>query len=90
MKIETLRELDKLIKLCRKRGVTNLKAEGLELSLSESEPVTQTSNKKSNKINRLQNTPTLDSIEEDALSEQDALFWSSDSQMPLSESITGE
>lgn len=39
MKIETLKDLDKLISLCRKRGVETVKVDNIEFRLSDQEPV---------------------------------------------------
>lgn len=39
MKIESIKELDALIKLCRKRGIESVKVDNIELRLSDVAPV---------------------------------------------------
>lgn len=39
MKIETIRDLDKVIALCRKRGISAIKIDNIEFALDASTPV---------------------------------------------------
>lgn len=70
MQLPDLKQLDKLIALCRKRGVTVIKIDNMELTLSESAPV-----KSSKKQDQLpQSSASL--FESDTLTDEQLLNWS--------------
>ncbi len=71
--IPDLKYLEKLIALCRKKGVTVVKVGGLELTLSEDAPVSKPRGKAANKPKEDANPP--ESF--DTLSPEDQLFYSS-------------
>lgn len=71
MQLPDLKALDKIIALCRKRGVKSIKIDNVELTLAESAPVS-TYKKKAPSL-----TPQPDSaFETDTLSPEEMLFWS--------------
>lgn len=66
MKIETLKDLESMLKICRKHGVTNISVDGLQLAIGDA-PMTKAKD------------TTADGIETpDTLSDEELLFWSSD------------
>lgn len=72
----TLKELEALLKLCRKHGVSGLKQGDLELTLTEHAPVEL----KRDRSKKNASEPTSDMIEEgtwDSLSDEEKLMWSS-------------
>lgn len=86
MNLPDLKQLDKVIALCRKRGVKSIKIDNVELTLSEDAPAKQTrKNKKSNTKEAEQVSATVDTaFESDSPTEDELLFWSS-VQVPESE-----
>lgn len=72
MGIPNLKELDRLIALCRKRGVKTVKIDNIELTLGE--PVFKPSKTKKSTTSSTFN-PEL--IQTDNLSSDELLFWSS-------------
>jgi hypothetical protein len=84
MNLPDLKQLDKVIALCRKRGVKSIKIDNVELTLSEDAPAKQT-RKKSNTKEAEQVSATVDTaFESDSPTEDELLFWSS-VQVPESE-----
>ena len=73
MQLPDIKELDKLIALCRKRGITTIKLGELELTLSEDAPVSKPRGKAAKKPYEAPGEP--ESF--DGMSEEDRLFWSS-------------
>lgn len=69
MKIDNLKELDALLKVCRKHGVTIISADGLQLTIGDAPAKSKDAEGKDNI-----ETP-------DTLSEEELLFWSSDPRM---------
>jgi hypothetical protein len=84
VKIETLKDLEKLIKLCRKTGVSAITVDGIELSLSAQEKPTRT---KSNKVvpgTLLEDTFDPGQIETpDQLTEEQLMMWSVGGEAPI-------
>ena len=80
MKIQDLKELEKLIRLCRKAGITVIKVDGIELALTEQPP--RKAVKRSNSFM----APSLPGIDEntpvetidmpDSLTEEQLLYYS--------------
>lgn len=66
MKIENLKELHALVKLCRKAGINAIEVDGVKLSLGDA-PAPQ-----------LGPQDTKDPVVEDTYNDQDVLFWSSE------------
>ena len=73
MQLPDLKELDKLIALCRKRGVTVVKVGELQLTLSEDAPASKPRGKAAAK--KAAEAPG-EPENFDSLSEEDKLFWS--------------
>ncbi len=72
MQLPDLKELDKLIALCRKRGVSVVKMGELELTLSDSAPASKPRGKAAKKAHEAPGDP--ESF--DLLSDEEKLFWS--------------
>ena len=70
MKIDSLDELDKLIDLCRKKGISNIEVDGVKFEMGDPPP----SNYKKRQ-GRAEKQP-----ETRQYSEEDILFWSSGAQ----------
>lgn len=67
MKIDTLKDLQALVKMCRKTGIKSIEVDGVKLQLGD-EPISQKRNA----------APVSDKIEvETPYNEQDVMFWSS-------------
>lgn len=82
MNLPDLKQLDKLIALCRKRGIKSVKIDNIELTLSEDAPPTRTRGKKANSVktsDSSSDTPSEDGW--DSLSDEEKLFYSA-SGMP--------
>lgn len=82
MTLPDLKELDKLIQLCRKRGIKTVKMGELELTLSEEAPA-----KPSRKAAKNGFTASVESASGepevfDALSDEEKLFWSTGAGIP--------
>lgn len=82
MKVESLRDLDKLLVLCRKRGVQSIRVDGIEFHLGEL-PVT--SSIKRHKAVQVEN---VDINTPDQLTEEQRLFGSSDPSVWLTDEQT--
>lgn len=67
MKIESLEQIEALIKLCRKAGVSSIEVDGVKLAISE-QPKRARKGKASNA------SPTVES-----LTEEELMFWSASS-----------
>jgi len=78
MNLPDLKQLEKIIILCRKRGVKTIKIDNIELTLNEDIPL---SNYKKAKQNNHIQSPI---IESNSLSEDELLLWS----VGLSEEIS--
>lgn len=75
MKIDSVRQLDRLMAVCRKRGVTAIKIDGIEFTLTEELP--QRPLRRSTMLQDASNSP----IETpDTLSQEDLLFYSASGQ----------
>lgn len=72
MIIKDLTDLDKLISLCRKRGIKAVKVGDLELTLGEPEPKVKRKPRKAAAA-----TQEAEDIESDGPTSDDMLFWSS-------------
>jgi len=68
MKIETKKDLESVIKLCRKMGVNTIEVDGIKLSLGDAPQKLKTA------------ANTAEAIEEPIYSEEDMLLWSSSGQ----------
>lgn len=69
MKIETIKDLEAVLKLCRRQGVTSINIDGIRLSLGElPAPKTPETAKDDTKV-------------EDQYTDEDLLFWSSQPQV---------
>lgn len=91
MVVNSLKELDKLIQLCRKRGIQSIKVDNIEMHLGEQKP--KTTYKKDSLIKDWANNPynpgeiTIptsipDTIETpDELTEEQLMFYSAQSQV---------
>lgn len=92
MKIDSLKELQKIIALCRKTGVQSIKIDGIELQLG-SVPTAQKSSKSKQTIDysrdfpesqvqvpQYQATEPEDISPEEQLSEEQLMFYSSSSE----------
>lgn len=66
-----LKELAKVIDLCRKKGVDSIEYEGIKVTLSPDAPASYYKKKQA------QTQDTKDTVEPQTYSQQDALFWSS-------------
>lgn len=64
--------LDKIIDLCRKKGVETIKIEGIEIKLREDAPL-------SNYKRKLESVPSSEKPEK-PLTEEDWLLWSTDQE----------
>lgn len=69
MNIPDLKQLDKLVQLCRKRGVKVIKIDNMELTLSDEAP---TKSKKKQELPA--GTPSI--FESDSLTDEQLLQWS--------------
>lgn len=74
MQLPDLKALDKIIALCRRRGVKSIKIDNVELTLSEDAPESTYKKKQAAKVNH---GITADQISSDEPSESELLFWSS-------------
>lgn len=68
MKVETLKELEALVKMCRKHGVRSIEVDGIKMLIDEPEqkPTTATG---------------ADLKTEQTYSDEDMLFWSSGTEV---------
>ena len=76
MTINSLKELDKLIQLCRRRGVESIRVDGIEFHLGQ-EPTTQKRIRKTsanNQVNTAGDVSTIDTPDE--LTPEQLLMWS--------------
>lgn len=87
MKLETLKDLEKLVKLCRKLGVETITVDGVALVLGSAPLVA--SSKKSPRVSST-SIPGVyindTTIETDGLSDEDLLFYSAGTSDPNFES----
>lgn len=78
MTLPELKQLDKIIQLCRKRGVKTIKIDNVELTLSEDAPQTNYKRRKASKDEKdTENSLLDDTLEPAQLTEDQLLFWSS-------------
>ncbi len=72
-----LKELQKLISLCRKSGVLSIKMEGVELTLSEETPAAPKPRGKAAQKAATANAPSRDPIElEGEMTPEQLMYWS--------------
>lgn len=77
MTLPDLKQLNKLITLCRKRGVTFIKIDGIELSLSESPIREATAPRASQSKKKITVKEFIDqALPADSPSPEELLFWS--------------
>jgi hypothetical protein len=79
MNLPDLKALDKIIALCRKRGVKVIKIDNIELTLSEEAPVSaykQTKAAKKSAYKLTKETDPMAGFESDSLTEDQLLFFS--------------
>ncbi len=89
MKIENLKALEQLLKLCQKQGVEAMEVDGLKFNLRPLQKVTKAKDFVSEMFPEANvdvpkyNPPavTADQIKTDALSEEDLLFYSAKQEM---------
>lgn len=79
MTLPDLKELQKLIQLCRKTGIKTVKLGELELTLADEAPVSKPRGKAAKKQEEEAKPGVYDSWE--ALSDEDKLFYSSTGQV---------
>lgn len=74
MNLPDLKQLDKVVALCRKRGIKSIKIDNVEITLSEDAP--KTTKRKSRKAVSLDQLPETEatSFESDTPSELELLF----------------
>ena len=79
MAIPSAKELKQLAAACRKAGIKSLKCEGFEFTLTDELP----SKRRSSKTERsgAMASPVADDFEEEALTQDQLLMWSSQSQV---------
>lgn len=82
MTLPDLKELDKLIALCRKRGISTIKLGEMELTLSEEAPK-PTSRKPRNLSTELPITSAP--YNSDSPTEEELLYWSAGTGIPNGE-----
>lgn len=77
MNLPDLKQLTKLINLCRKLGIVHVKLGDAEFSLSDSAPSKKTRSRKANKTTATSTTEAEDDeINTDSLSDEELLLWS--------------
>lgn len=76
MNLPDLKALDKIIALCRKRGVKSIKIDNVELTLSEDAPA-KASPKSRKATPNAPSVPASEPFDSDLPSELDLLFYSS-------------
>lgn len=69
MNLPDLKQLDKLISLCRKRGIKTIKVDNVEITLGDPQLKAPRRSKKAKETKD-------DDIESDGVSEEALLFWS--------------
>lgn len=74
MQLPDLKELDKLIALCRKRGITTVKIGELQLTLSDEAP--ESKYKRAKATNQATVSYPDTQFESDALTEEELMFYS--------------
>lgn len=84
-----LKELQKLIALCRKTGIKTVKIGELELTLSDEVPVSKPRGKAAKKAEQTEESKLSEFDSWEALSDEDKLFYSSTSQ-PAPKEEAGE
>lgn len=73
-----LKELDKLIALCRKRGITEIEFNGLRLTLGELKAKATRRSRSTSKSNDVGSQSQTDApIESDSPTHDELLYWSS-------------
>lgn len=82
-----LKKLDKLIALCRKRGVKVVKVDGLELTLSEEAPIK--SNRKQQKTIESSSDAKEAFKASEELTPEQIMFWSSNPGVELPQGTEG-
>lgn len=76
MKLESIKDLDKLMILCRKRGIKTFKLDNIEFVLADVEYTeARPKSKTSVELQPLTNTDSLN-IQTDSLTEEQMLMWS--------------
>lgn len=78
MKIDSLKDLDKLILLCRKRGIETVKIDNIEFRLSDSLPQPKTQPKRSSFVTEASGSSVDKILSPDALTEDQLLFYSAE------------
>lgn len=76
MKIETLKDLEKLVKLCRKLGVEAIECDGVRMDLGPSVPKATRSSSKSKKAINTSELEAPDRVDTDALTPEQLLYYS--------------
>lgn len=78
MKIENLKELQKLVKLCRKLGIENIEVDGVKLQLAElPKPLRRQGKSQSIPIgDNVGSLTETDKIDIPQLTDEQLLFWS--------------
>ncbi len=91
MKIENLKDLGRLIALCRKTGVESIRVDGIELHLGKEpqKPMKMTAAKASTVPRAPDAAPTIDEILSEGLTDEQLLYYSVSAQ-PDSSAATPE
>lgn len=74
MNLPDLKQLDKIIGLCRKRGVKSIKIDNVELTLSDDAPIKNVRSSKTS--SKTHESPTGNELETSELTEEQLLFYS--------------
>ncbi len=75
--LPNLKDLDKLIALCRRRGITSIEFDGLKLTLGEPKPISRRRSRNTSKTH--EDAPGSQSdlqIESDTPGHEEMLYWS--------------
>jgi hypothetical protein len=89
MTINSLKDLQKLVQLCRKQGIKAIEVDGIKLQLGELPTNPAKITDVFPEVNpfdpgQIEENVAPDKIETDAMSEDDMLYWSADSQEAIS------
>lgn len=76
MDLPDLKQLDKVIALCRKRGVKSIKIDNVEITLSDTAPAAYKRPLHAQKQAATTSIPLPEGIEQEQLTEEQLLFYS--------------
>jgi hypothetical protein len=89
LKIDSLKDLAKLIKLCRQTGVEAIEVDGVKMNLGPTPTIIKYNKPSKSSVMSALNTPseTDNKIASDELSPEDLLFYSVTNQTPTAEEV---